>query len=88
MKFKLVLAWFTILLGTPVYAQIDQSLCVQCLTTAKAEVKKCLEAAISQEDKKSCQEKQETHEKTCENECIIERAAQSGNKSEGLPAKK
>ena len=88
LKFKLVLALFTILFGTPVYAQIDQSLCVQCLETAKAELKKCLEAAISQEDKKSCQEKQETHQKTCENECKIEKAAESGNKIEAVPAKK
>ena len=57
MKFKLVLALFIILLGTPVFAQIDQSLCMQCLATAKEELKKCLDEAISQEDKKSCQEK-------------------------------
>jgi hypothetical protein len=89
MKFKLVLALFIILLGTPVYAQIDQSLCMQCLATAKEELKKCLDEAISQEDKKSCQEKQATQTPTCENgECKIERAAQSGNKSEALPTKK
>ncbi len=60
MKFKLVLALFpsSYLLGTPIYAQIDQSLCMQCLATAKEELKKCLDEAISQEDKKSCQEKQ------------------------------
>lgn len=52
-----------------------QGLCLQCLKTAKDEVKKCLDAAISQEDKKSCQEKQETRAKTCENgECKLERA--------------
>jgi hypothetical protein len=67
MKFNLVLAMFIILPGTPAYAQIDQSLCVQCLTTAKSELKKCLDEAISQEDKKSCQEKQTTQTKTCEN---------------------
>jgi hypothetical protein len=89
LKFKLVLALFTILLGTPVYAQIEQSLCVRCLTTAKEELKKCLDEAISQEDNKSCQEKQTAQTTTCENgECKIERAAQSGNNSESLPAKK
>lgn len=88
MKFTLAFALFPlILLGTPVYAQIiDQSLCVQCLTTAKVELKKCLEAAISQEDKKSSQEKQETHAKTCENECKIGRAAESAIMREGLSA--
>jgi hypothetical protein len=89
MKLKLVLAVFAVLLGTPVYAQIDQSLCVQCLATAKEELKKCLDEAISQEDKKSCQERQAAHTTTCENgECKIERAAQSGNTSEVPPAKK
>ena len=89
MKLKLVLALFPILLSTPVYAQIDQSLCVKCLATAKEEIKKCLDEAISQEDKMSCQEKQTTQAKTCETgECAIERAAQSGNKSETLPSKK
>jgi hypothetical protein len=90
LKFKLVFALLSLtLLGTPVYAQIDQTLCLQCLTTAKEELKKCLDEAISQEDKKSCQEKQETRTKTCDNgECKIERATQSENKSEGLPEKK
>ena len=91
MKFTFAFALFPlIMLGTPIYAQtIDQSLCVQCLATAKAELKKCLDEAISQEDKKSCQERQAAHTATCENgECKIERAAESGNKSEALPAKK
>jgi hypothetical protein len=90
MKFTFAFAVFPlIMLGTPIYAQtIDQSLCVQCLITAKEESKKCLDGAISQEDKKSCLEKQETRAKTCDNgECKIERAAQSGIVSEGLSAK-
>ena len=88
MKFKLVLALLPILLGSPIHAQIDQSLCAQCLATAKEELKKCIDEAISQEDKRSCHEKQEKHAKTCENECKIEKAAQSGNKSEAPPTKK
>jgi len=79
MKFKFAFALFPlIMLVTPIYAQIiDQSLCVQCLTTAKEESKKCLDGAIRQEDKKSCLEKQETRAKTCDNgECKIERAAE------------
>jgi len=90
MKLKLMFAlspFILVLLGTPVYAQIDQSLCVRCLATAKEELKKCLDEAISQEDKKSCQERQEADTTTCEDgECKIERAAQSGNKSEGPSA--
>ena len=84
LKFKLVFGLFSLfMLGTPIYAQIiDQSLCVQCLSTTKAELKKCLEAAISQEDKTSCQEKQDTRAKTCENECQIEREAANAIKRE------
>ena len=57
-------------------AQSDaQSLCTQCIQAAQEEVKKCLDGAISQEDKKSCLEKQETRTKTCSNgECKIGRA--------------
>ena len=92
MKFKLVFALFPLLfLGTPIYAQIDQSLCMKCLKAAQDELKKCLEEAISHEDKTSCAEKKEGGTKACEEgECQIERAAQSGNKSEseGLKTKK
>lgn len=91
MKFKLAFALFSlVMIGTPIYAQTaDQSRCAQCLSTAKEEEEKCLGGAISQEDKKSCLEKQEVRTKTCDNgECKIERAAQSGNKNESLPAKK
>ena len=60
-----------VLLGTPLYAQ---SLCSQCIKAAQDELKKCLDEAISQEDKKSCLEKQEKRMKTCEDgECKIER---------------
>ena len=51
-----------------------QSLCEKCIHAAQEEVKKCLDGAISQEDKKSCLEKQETRTKTCsDGECKIER---------------
>ena len=66
---------------------LTHSLCVQCLKAAQDELKKCLDAAISQEDKKSCLQKQETRAKTCDNgECKIERA-QTGNKGD-LPSEK
>lgn len=49
-------------------AQPDaQSLCTQCINAAQEEAKKCLDGAISQEDKKSCLEKKETRTKTCSN---------------------
>lgn len=69
-------------------AQPDaQSLCSQCIKAAQEEVKKCLDSAISQEDKKSCLEKQETRTKTCSNgECKIERT-QGGSKAE-VPSEK
>ena len=86
MNIKLALALLPLLfLGTPVYAQ---SVCVDCLKTSQGELKKCLENAISQEDKKSCAEKQEARAKVCENgECAIERDA-SKHGSEVHPQKK
>src|SRR5262245_3607278 len=86
MKFTLAVGLLSRrMLGTHIYATIiDQNRCVQCRTTAKTELNKCLEAAISQEDKKSCEEKQETHAKNCENECKIEKAAESAIIREGL----
>jgi hypothetical protein len=56
-------------------AQSDaQNLCLQCLKAAQEELKKCLEGAISQEDKKSCAEKQEARTTSCESgECKIAR---------------
>ncbi|MGQ0812417.1 MAG: hypothetical protein ACT4OO_14500 [Nitrospiraceae bacterium] len=86
MKVKLAFALLSLmLLGSPIYAQ---SLCLQCINAAKEELKKCLAAAISQEDKMSCAEKQEARAQACENgACEIERA-QKGNKGEVLPEKK
>ena len=64
------------------------SLCVQCLEAAQEESKKCLAAAISQEDKKSCLEKKDTRVKSCDTgECKIERA-QSGIKGDVSPERK
>jgi hypothetical protein len=85
MKAKLVFVLFPImLLGVPLYAQ---SLCSQCIKAGQDELKKCLDSAISQEDKKSCLEKQETRSKTCEDgECKIERT-QGGSKAE-VPTEK
>ncbi|MBU6435112.1 MAG: hypothetical protein KJS98_17540 [Nitrospirae bacterium] len=74
-----------LLLGPPIYAQ---SLCAQCFNEAKEELKKCLEAAISQEDTISCDKKQQARAKTCENgECKIERS-QGDKKGEVIPGKK
>ncbi len=65
-----------------------QNLCLQCLKAAQEELKKCIDAAISQEDKKSCLEKKEKRVKTCDNgECVIERA-QSASRGEGPSEKK
>lgn len=70
-------------------AQSDaQSLCMQCLKAAQDALKKCLDGAISQEDKKSCLEKKDSRVTSCDTgECKIERA-QSGRKGEISPEKK
>ena len=65
-----------------------QSPCQDCLAAARAELKKCLENAISQEDKRSCADKKEAKAKTCEDgECKIERA-QSEPKGQAVPKPK
>ena len=51
-----------------------QILCDDCLNAARKELAKCLEEAISQEDKKTCAEKQEVRSQSCiDGECKIER---------------
>jgi hypothetical protein len=79
-------SWFLILLlGAPVFAQNP---CVDCLKSAQDQLKQCLDHAISQEDKKSCAERQEAKAKVCEKgECEIERAKNT-NRNDVLPQKK
>ena len=86
MRVRLAIALFPVIfIGTPIYAE---SLCLQCLNAAREELKKCLEGAISQEDKISCEEKQEIRAKACEDgQCKIERV-QIVNKPEGPSEKK
>ncbi|THI88878.1 MAG: hypothetical protein CAF41_005390 [Nitrospira sp. CG24A] len=86
MNVMLVLALFSILLsGSPVFAQNP---CEDCLKAAQDQLKQCLNTAISQEDKKSCAERQEAKAKVCEKgECEIERAKNS-NKHDVIPQKK
>lgn len=58
-----------------------ESLCRQCFDAAKQELKKCMEAAISAEDKTSCHEKHDAKSKSCEEgECKLEQAAKPGSK--------
>ena len=86
MHVTLAFALFSILLvGAPVFAQ---SPCVDCLKAAQEQLKQCLGNAISQEDKKSCAERQEAKAKVCEKgECEIERAKNT-NRNDALPQKK
>jgi len=69
---RLVFALFPLLfLGSPVYAQ---SPCSECLKAAQEELNKCLDNAISADDKISCDESQQAQTKACVNgECKIER---------------
>ncbi len=71
--------------GAPGYAQ---SPCEECLKASQEELKRCLDNAISQEDKISCGDKQDAQAKICENnECQTERA-QGGKQGEVPPEKK
>jgi hypothetical protein len=90
MNVTLAFALFSILLfGAPGYAQISpQSRCLDCLEAAQNQLKQCLDSAISQEDKKSCAERQEAQAKVCEKgECEIERAKNT-NRNDVPPQKK
>ena len=74
-----------LLLGAPGYAQNP---CTDCLKSAQEQLIQCLGHAISQEDKKSCGERQQTKAKVCENAaCVIERANIQNN-NDVLPQKK
>lgn len=82
---RVILLWSLLLWGSPVRGQ---SLCERCLTTAQQELKKCLEAAISHEDKQSCLQKQEVRSNACENgECKIEKTPEA-TKGEAPPETK
>ncbi len=44
----------------------EEGPCEKCRQAAQQELAKCIEAAISQQDKKSCTEKHDLRMKTCE----------------------
>lgn len=80
MNVRIVVALFLFLcLGSaPLSAQ---HLCEDCLDDAKHLLKQCLEGAISEEDKKSCSERQQARSKGCESsQCMTERAARNMDK--------
>ena len=70
---------------TPVDAE---SPCLECFRAAQEELTRCLDNAISQEDKISCEDKQQDQAKICENgECKLERDERDKS-IETLPEKK
>lgn len=86
MNITIAFALFSFLfLGSPVHAQ---NLCVDCFKAAQEDLGKCLQGAISHEDKKSCTKRRQAQAEGCENgECVIERA-KSIKGDEALPQKK
>ncbi len=83
MHVTLAFALFSILLAAaPVFAQ---SPCADCVKAAQEQLKQCLGNAISQEDKKSCAERQEAKANGCEQgECEIERAKSHNSPTEEI----
>lgn len=80
MSVRIVVTLFLLLcLGSgPLSAQ---HLCEDCLADAKHLLNQCLEGAISEEDKKSCSERQQARSKGCESsQCMTERAARKLDK--------
>jgi len=66
MKRQVVIAVVSLLfLVAPLYAGVEGP-CEKCRNTVQQELAKCIESAISQEDKKSCTEKKEPRLKACE----------------------
>jgi hypothetical protein len=66
MKRYVVFTVFSLtILVAPVYAGTE-SPCEKCRNAAQQELAKCIEGAISQEDKKSCTEKKELRLNACE----------------------
>ena len=86
MKLMLSVVWFSILFaGAHIYAQ---SPCETCVSASTEALKRCLDNAISQEDKISCADKQDAQAKVCEQgECKTERA-QGAKRGEDQPEKK
>ena len=76
MNVRLALALLPLLfLSSPVYAQ---SPCSECLKAAEKDLKKCLDNAISADDKISCEENRQAGMKVCvRGECTIERDQQA-----------
>ena len=67
MKRHVVFAVFlSMFLVAPLYAG-EVGPCEKCRNAVQQELAKCIESAISQEDKKSCTEKNEPRLKACEN---------------------
>lgn len=66
MKQHVVFAVFLLMfLVAPLYASAEGS-CEKCRNAVQQELAKCIEGAISQEDKKSCVEKNEPRLQACE----------------------
>jgi hypothetical protein len=72
MNVRLAFALLPLLfLGSPVYAQ---SPCSECLKAAEKDLRKCLDNAISADDKISCEENRQAGMKVCvKGDCTIER---------------
>ena len=65
MRRRVMFAVFSVmLLVAPLYAA-DDNPCDKCKSDANKEMVKCIESAISQEDKKTCTEKGEERVKAC-----------------------
>lgn len=56
---------FSMFLVAPLYAG-EVGSCEQCRNAVQQELAKCIESAISQEDKKSCMEKKDPRMKACD----------------------
>ena len=66
MKRHVVFAVFSLMfLGAPLHSDAEDP-CEKCQNAVQQALAKCIEGAISQEDKKSCVEKNDPRLKACE----------------------
>jgi len=76
MTFVLLLAFLSFLFAG--HSGHAQGPCEQCVKASQNELRRCLNNAISQEDKISCADKQDAQASLCEeHECKAERAQRS-----------
>lgn len=74
-----------LLLGTPLYAQIP---CSDCVNQAEGEAKKCLESATGPSERNGCLDNRQAQMKACsEDDCKVEREESATTETRPIPSR-